>query len=115
MVLPVPSSTLRRTLPPLRAANSIADGTLVWRIEYDRKERVLYVFFNDEYGTETRVSADGLSLADVRYADDGIPVVCSLEIHDPIRTGVIEDWIIEGAELAMSEFEDYELPIEVNE
>ena len=90
----------RRTLQKIKASS------LFWTCDVDVSNESIYVYFADGEPTESRESADGNYRADIAYDDAFRPVVLGIEMTDPIRVGVIIDWIHEATELSLAEFGD---------
>ena len=92
--------------PSFRSKQKLELGNLFWRMEYDLNARALYVYFADGEVEQQTTSADGHYVADIALDNDNIPRVLGLEFLDPLKVGVIEDWIHEAAELALAEYDD---------
>lgn len=75
-----------------------------YEMDFDVTERKLHIVLDPLAEADGRIeSADGTSAITFAIADDGLPYVVTVEVTDPIKISVFQDWIDEWIEKAVSE------------
>lgn len=81
----------------------MSDKQKVYKLELDIVQRTLYVVLDADLAVEDTVdSADGMSSVDFRLANDDLPYVLGVTIRDPNRVTVVQDWIEEAIDGALT-------------
>ncbi len=74
---------------------------MFWTMTFSLTTRAMYVYLGDGKIVGQAASEDNDFIVDLGQESDGTPIVLGLEILEPNRLSIIQDWIEEGIEKAL--------------
>jgi hypothetical protein len=79
---------------------SLPAGQLFYKMTFDLTSRRWYIAMLPQECEERVMTDDGEVVANIGFIGD-LPIVLGLEINDPKKFSIIQDWIEEATEKAM--------------